>query len=206
MRKDSHLRPSIAEKGAKSTDELFLSAGRAISQWEILESYLLNLFAILTNSHHMTSVEIFGSVLSSTGRIDLLKGAANAMFINYPTRKRRMHKFFEHVSRHSGLRNDIAHGHALHIEEGCFWVPGSYQARKNDSVYGFSGDLLYRYSPTEIDAIKDTFLELTDNIRAVELLLCQWLTKVPSGTVPPHSDDKLRLSLQGYTQHKRRQS
>ncbi len=35
MRKDSHLRPSIAEKGAKSTDELFLSAGRAISQWEI---------------------------------------------------------------------------------------------------------------------------------------------------------------------------
>lgn len=110
-------------EGDASEDAIYLSVGKALSQWERLEHQMSNIFAAIVSKNADNPARwAYGAVMASGTRADMLKGAAHIYF--YPlvrtanTKKRaefeglqkQLDDLVNEVGNFAARRNNIAHG------------------------------------------------------------------------------------------------
>ena len=178
-------------KGDDNINVLYAAVGRALSQWESLESVLGSIFARLCQSDSEAPARAYGTIVSAKGRIDLLREA----FACHPARKtvdlQGLPKLLDHVGHFGSRRNEIAHGIAMnlaynHDDQGCFLCPARYNSKKHFSDTSKTEALnavpaptdlewmwgKYTYNSTQIGYYTARFCEL-DN-RATHFLSALW--------------------------------
>lgn len=125
-------------KGDNNINVLYAAVGRALSEWEHLESRLGDIFAGLCQSPSEGPARAYGAIASNSGRVGVLGQA----FACHPARKQTdligFPKFLDHVRHFGGRRNEIAHGIAMSLQhneddQGCFLIPAHYNSRKQFS-------------------------------------------------------------------------
>jgi hypothetical protein len=70
--------------GVRNEDELFVSVGRALTQWESLEAEIGSMYACLTTRpdqrYIAPAVRAFGTVTNTGSRAEMIAHAAEAFF------------------------------------------------------------------------------------------------------------------------------
>lgn len=167
--------------GSKTREEVFLSVGRALSQWEIIESKMGFLFAHLVESESMAAQRAYGSISNTSGRKTAIENAAEIFHdrhYKFPIDK--LNLLTNHYGKAAAYRNRIAHGLAVeHTDEkgtrGIFLVPSFFSAKNREAqtydfwkkatetedefyVHGYS----YRYTHEDIDFLNSKFEVLSE--------------------------------------------
>lgn len=173
-------RPPMKEMGDDNEDTVFLSVGRALSQWESLESILAMMFGLFVESDSSAAVRAYGAIASSTGRKDALAKAAEVFSSKRGDKfpQKDFDLLMNHFGKAQGRRNEIAHGMVMSFKigdqaRGFFLVPAHYNSRKTDAktlpfwrevqqskdefrVFGHD----YRYTSADIDHFITLFSKL----------------------------------------------
>ena len=102
-----------AKKLESDPDALYLSIGRALSEWERMEVLLSHYFAFFCGGRdNLSARRAYGSVIAFSGRSSMLKKAAEAHF--HLNRGHKMEATFlaltDRADKFSPRRNEIAHG------------------------------------------------------------------------------------------------
>jgi len=170
--------PSSPTSGDDSLDTLYQAVGRALTEWEHVESALGDLFAFLVGApweypSKQPAVRAYGSVISFQQRATMLIEAAEAYFNLHPD-ENLTHRFSRIVSTEcrefSSRRNEIAHGRVQAAFESPmggrlsnFLTPGLYASKK----WRPNEPPKYIYTSKEIDYFRNQFEELYDRIRGL---------------------------------------
>jgi len=156
--------PPHPKRGDKKADMTYAAVGRALTQWEYLETKLAELFSQLVGGEwpsgddtvYHPADRAYGSVLGSSARLTMIAEAAKAHFQWYPNRalEKRLHYLVGTECKHfAGKRNNIAHGvvdmrfsDPPKLKLG-YWLVPSFYATKKHPLEGPSADA---YTSAEI--------------------------------------------------------
>ncbi|MGO8865347.1 MAG: hypothetical protein ACLQME_02490 [Alphaproteobacteria bacterium] len=167
--------PGIPAKGDENEEALYASIGRALSAWEQFEGLLAFLFAAFIIPEHDSEAarRAYGSVVSFTGRADLLKSAAAILFRNFPNEKlqRELGTLLKTARRAAPQRNNIAHGivQSFHLREPYpkpqqfALFPAYYNTSRHD-VWGMPE---YAFTKEMVDRFRDQFLKLQEPVESI---------------------------------------
>ena len=161
-----------AKVGEKNDATIYEAVGRALSDWEHLESKLADLFAFMVGNYRepglapsQPALRAYGAIVGSAARIGMLEEAAKAHFRLYPdeTLQRRLGNLCQECRHFAGQRNNIAHGAAVQFfnarpAKGLAWFlqPSQYGAKKNP----MDAPPAYSYTSVEIGYFTHQFDEL----------------------------------------------
>jgi hypothetical protein len=167
--------PPLAEIGDMDANAIFVAVGRALTEWEHLETALGQLFAFLVGAqvsypNNEPAMRAYGSVVSFQGRASMLEEAAAGYFHAHPSEsfEDRFHQIVTVECRHfSGRRNDIAHGRSQQAwqrdgKTGHFLTPG-YHSSKGWKI-GATPAPKYLYTSKEIGYFREQFEDLYDKV------------------------------------------
>lgn len=174
-----------APLGDRDENAIFNAVGRALTEWEHVESACARLFAVFVSAnyrraYHAPAVQAFGCVTSVKTKGDMLRLAATAYFQKRKTKQAAFQRQFsqavnEYVA-YSNTRNDIAHGcvqrvflteRAIGIRRraggiGCYLVPSFFNPKK------FKLDqFTYRYTSSDLIHYTQEFTKLHLRINAL---------------------------------------
>jgi hypothetical protein len=141
--KPSDQLPWLPE-GEAQADSIHLAVGRALHTWELMESALARIFGALVQSRAEGALRAYGSVVSFSGRKDMLTMA----FECYPKKDDPIASAFpnllDEIKEFSARRNEIAHGIAKEFyshefgkqptSRGSYLVAPWYGSKKQSSV------------------------------------------------------------------------
>lgn len=133
--------------GDADSDLLYVAVGRALSQWEELETGLSELFATFVESRSIAAARAYGTVASAQGRFDLLDAAAEVYFAARAGRDD-YRQIIKVLRLASPCRNNIAHGvvreYAAHGVDGggSYLVSPEYNSRRNEAFAEIEADSL----------------------------------------------------------------
>lgn len=170
--------------GSNSREQIFLCVGRALTQWEIIESILGFLFSHLVESQSNAAQRAYGTISNTSGRRTAIENAAEIFHdrhYKFPIGELKL--LMAHYGKAASYRNRIAHGLATEhtdekgISKGVFLVPSFFSSKhrsaqtyefwkkveeaENDfDVFGYS----YRYTHEDIDFFNSKFEELSKMI------------------------------------------
>lgn len=106
--------PSFPSLGDLDPDITYRAVGEALTLWEKFEREMAGIYSILVakQPRHSPAMRAYGAILTSRGRIDLLKAASEAVFVYAPNRELRLRfkAILESATEFSVRRNEIAHG------------------------------------------------------------------------------------------------
>jgi hypothetical protein len=160
--------PKQGDKRASTTYE---AVGRALTQWEYLETKLAELFSRLVGGEwpsvddtpYHPADRAYGSVLGSAARLTMIEEAAKAHFQWYPNpalEKRLKELIGTECRNFASKRNNIAHGivdsrfsDPPKLKLGYWLVPSYYATRKHP----LKGPSAYAYTSTEINYFLQEF-------------------------------------------------
>lgn len=184
------------DQGDNDIDVLFAAVGRSLSDWEILEGTLGQIFADLCGSQTEAPARAYGVVVSCAGRLDMLREVFGCFEHRRNPDVAAFPIFLNDVGRFGARRNEIAHGHAVsitsgRIHQGFFWCPSRYSSRKTMSsaarmelfeqrgseawlAFGLGN---YAYNSCQIDHYTEHFRDL--NRRASQFLTSLMMIRVP---------------------------
>jgi hypothetical protein len=163
-------------RGDKKADTTYAAVGRALTQWEYLETKSAELFSRLVGGEWPSSGEVtyhpadraYGSVLGSAARLTMIAEAAKAHFQWYPNLalERRLKYLVSTECRNfASKRNNIAHGivdirfsDPPKFKLGYWLVPSFYATKK----YPLRGPSAYAYTSAEIDYFTLEFGRLSE--------------------------------------------
>jgi hypothetical protein len=134
-------RPAAKAKGDATVDPVYRAVGRALSQWEMLEQNLANLFLVVCEcpNHSANPVRrAFGAIENGTLRRAAIREAAMCHFGQHwdiPAVQKSFGALIEAVSFASKRRDDIAHGIVQQIgldriDYGAFLFPQYYNSAR----------------------------------------------------------------------------
>lgn len=144
---------------------MFVSVGRSLSSWELIEEELANIFAILVGNKaeypsSEPAVRAYGTVISSQARLNMLSAAATAYFAPDPEAALSFEAetLINQVRGWSGRRNEIAHGRVARLQSrpGYCLIPSLYNTKKHP----FGEKPTYVYSSVEINEFNRRFIDL----------------------------------------------
>ena len=119
-------RPPNTTIGDETTDPIFQSVGTLLTVWEHLETMLAIQFGDLCShdeSQNWTAVRAYGSVLASGTRCDMLLAAAEQDMA--PEGLSSFRTYISDVRKLASLRNIVAHGMTISVDEGCLSCAGT---------------------------------------------------------------------------------
>lgn len=162
------------DKGDPSADITFTAVGRAMTEWEHVESALGDFFAFLLGVDFGLSdpaLRAYGSVTSFSNRATMLEQAAEAFFhINpNPQFKERFRRLITiECRKFSARRNEIAHGRVLAGFDKAggishFLMPSLYAVKKWD----LQNIPQYLYTSKEISHFSREFDSLYHRVAAL---------------------------------------
>ena len=177
----------IPRGGDATEDAVFVSIGRALSQWEYFEMWFAQIFSVCVSDNQgidsgLPAQRAYGAIMTYRGRADMVK-AAFAAFMNNKLRyepetdkalaKQISDEFSALVNRsnkYSPRRNEIAHGFVQEWIDGCgdscgfALFPTSYSTNKNSLAAPDEAQYQrrlpwpdYIYSSAEIGAYGEQF-------------------------------------------------
>lgn len=157
--------------GNETQEEIFLSVGRALSQWERIDNMLVMLFTRITDMEFKLALEIYGALYSSSGKSDILMAACKA---NYPAGSDHLiylNKLLILVGKFRERRNDIAHGTVT--PEGHSWLltPPFHNWKNYNRL---SNNYKYAYRAEHIDTLCQHFTHLYDEVSDAFNLFMKW--------------------------------
>lgn len=176
-------RPDEKDRGSDYADAIYLSVGKALSEWEKIDNTLAVLFGLLTESKTHAAQRAFGAITGSQVRKQALINAGEIFADNHRVtfKMNELELICKHYSEASGRRNEIAHAvvTAISVDQeskGYFLTPPSYLSRKNKAktlpfwdkasdnedpffVFGFD----YRYSHEDVDHFRKLFQDLREH-------------------------------------------
>jgi len=168
------------EEGNSGHDELFLAVGRALSNWELVESAIAGLFTIVTvGSYHAPTapaIRAYSTVTSATNRIQMVRAALESwlyVWKDCPGGSNALN-ILKECGEWAARRNEIAHGIVDRLidapKNAWFLFPSFYNARKRQL-----GDRpAYRYTAANIDYYSDCFVTLHNRLNEVSSVLGEW--------------------------------
>lgn len=182
--------------GDTNPDVLFAAVGRALSEWEFVESGLGDLFAILVGAPwgaypiSEPAVRAYGSIPGFQSRASMLEEAAEGYFSRYRNdaeritnegMKERVHRTISvECKNFSSRRNEIAHGRIMLFPKGQnFLIPSMYASKKTPV-----GQMMkYCYNSADIIYYSQQFTELAERVselgRDIEAVRRVSLSKLP---------------------------
>ncbi len=172
--------PKIGDSDREIT---YAAVGRALSQWELFESNLLQLFVVFVGSGPtalLTAARAYGTIQTFRGRADMIEGAAEVFFLIYKNSdlEKRISDFMDIARNYAARRNEIAHGivwtthWAGTQKQGSALFPARYASNKNkigSFPLGETGAQVptHVYSSAEIGMFTSRFLELTSQAHKI---------------------------------------
>ncbi len=165
-------------RGDGDENAIFNAVGRALTEWEHVETACARLFAVFVSAHqrrtyHAPAVRAYGSVVSFKSRAEMLSAAAMAYFSKRTTKRAAFEARFNEALKlykaFSDRRNDIAHGclQRVFLTEkvgknrrpravGFYLLPSFYNPRKFKMDESFA----YRYTSSDLIYYKQEFMKL----------------------------------------------
>lgn len=190
--KDFWNRPQQKDIGSSSIDIIYLSVGKALSSWEIVECSFAKLFGLLVSSgeNHIkieqAAERAYGAITGTIARKQAIMNAAE-IYADWHKESFSMQDLkllCGHYSDAVGRRNDIAHAIVTNFkndleDKGYFLVPPFYLSGKNkaktspfwnearskseiDPLFIFGHD--YRYTHEDINYLSSLFQKLNEHI------------------------------------------
>jgi hypothetical protein len=158
--------PSESYLGERDKDILHTAVGRALNEWELVESSLSLIFGHFVESKSPAARRSYGTIISAVARNAALEAAAIEFFREKEDESRA--DLFALIKAHlkaAQYRNNIAHGICygwLYIggrqsSPGWFLCPPNYNTRKNDVP---AAGAAYIYKAADIDHCKKRFEQL----------------------------------------------
>jgi hypothetical protein len=167
--------PSPTHLGMPDKDTLHLAVGRALNEWEILESVLALIFSHLVESISLAATRAYGTLIAGNARKEALEAAAIEFFREKPDPVMAdYYILFNTYSKTSQYRNNIAHGVCYNIivtgdtafQSGWFLYPHQYNARRRRSIATIDADYIYKAS--DIDHCRLRFSQLQQEATDLE--------------------------------------
>ena len=166
--------PPPPSHGDFDEEVLFAAIGRALTEWEKVETACAELFAVFVSvsqksNHTAPAIRAYGTVTSYQGRCEMIKAAAAAYFHN---RKKKAAEFTKPLNEiivaclgFSGRRNEIAHGQVSVVyysrngnskQIGHYLLPSFYNPKK----YQIELAVTYEYTSQELIFFRQEFTKL----------------------------------------------
>jgi hypothetical protein len=181
--------PPKPTSSTDSSETLYASVGQALSNWELVEQELGQIFAIFVgwpvfgNPLEEPALRAYGSVVSFNGRADMLEAASKAFFSQKPNPhiELKFRGLMAQTKGFSGRRNDIAHGRVECIlkNEHPWWtsdetfsnllLPGLYASKK----YTRDCEPMYVYTSKEILYFAYSFKFLSEKLHELSMDIFQ---------------------------------
>lgn len=176
-------RPAEKDMGSNDADVVFISVGKALSEWEKIENTLAVLFGLLTESKTHAAQRAYGAITGSHVRKQTLINAGEIFADNHKVtfKMDELELICKHYAEGAGKRNEIAHAVVTLISvdeksKGYFLTPPSYLSKKNKAktlpfwdkartnedpffVFGFD----YRYTHEDVDHFRMLFQKLGEH-------------------------------------------
>jgi hypothetical protein len=173
-----------APSGDATADPVFASVGRALTEWERMETGWALIFAALIGApkgeeRRAPAIRAYGSVPSFTGRSEMLRRAGEGYFhLNPEMATKVADRFKEALSltgKFSARRNEIAHGQVhqffVYTDEarqasraaGFYLLPSLFNPRKTGLDYRVE----YQYTAADVDYYGREFLKLRGRAQAL---------------------------------------
>ncbi len=179
----SENRRCALKLGDQSVNEIWLSVGVSLTNWEQVELYAASLFEYFVECKTKAAARVYGSIMSAAGRSTSIRAAADVFFPRYHVSdadQKSLNLLLQHFGRASRRRDDIAHGMALGITVdgtnfGAFLVPPDYNsslthAQMQETKQPDTWDTWslfrhrYRYNSSDMNAISVKFNALRNVI------------------------------------------
>ena len=164
--------PSPTRKGESDFVSIYTGVGKALHQWEHMESGLTRLFQVLCETPNFAACRAYGTIESSFSKSEMLRAAAEAFFAKRNPDSENQSAIKELLSackEAQQYRNNIAHGMAVgfHLEDGAhsgyFLCPPSYASKKVGTIDPYEVYLLgakYWYNTVDLNHYANRFQEL----------------------------------------------
>lgn len=190
-------RPEIlpSKVGDKSEINIFLAVGMALSEWEWVEEELAKLFSVLVSDNirgpSVSALRAFGSVESSSNRINMIKSASEVYFNPEDWERKEIktgfEKFIGAVRGASHRRNEIAHGHTMSIQlhrgnefdpptinGGHFLIAPDYMTGRNSAWPSYSNEDAFGITRSQYRYSSENILEFCKKFTQLKLEVIQY--------------------------------
>lgn len=165
-------RPTPATMGEDDPNKIFLAVGGALTTWEGVEESFCSLLAILVGSKSPSLPRIYGTMISSSARIEAIKAAGEVLFDLHPdtAAKEKFELLIKHFQKAATARNEIAHGrvckftlNGTHYK--YFLVAPGYLTRKTEPTTAFfRPDVQEKYAVDNLAGINSTYRYISSDI------------------------------------------
>jgi hypothetical protein len=187
-------------RGDVDDNMLFMTIGRALTEWEQVEAACATLFAVFVSAsqksvHLAPAIRAYGSIASFKGRHDMLRAAAAAYFHRRKSKKEkfeaRLKKLMDECLEYSNRRNEIAHGSVSMLYEsrkrsnsmikiGHYLLPSFYNPKK----FKLEPAVTYQYMSSDIIYYQQEFTKLYLRMTALRQLLVGEKPSLPPFPLP----------------------
>ena len=150
--------PPPPRHGDFNTDITFAAVGRALTQWELFESEMAELFAVFIGANRRDTfgaTRAYGAVMSFTGRTEVVWAAADVFFIIHenPNLRERVKAHIDSAKLYGIRRNEIAHGAVREF----VWPPRGKQSVLGPARYSTKKNRISRASIGPHNALYPTY-------------------------------------------------
>lgn len=164
--------PSSTRKGEADFHLIYTGVGKALHQWEHMESGLTRLFQVLCETPNFAACRAYGTIESSFSKAEMLRAAGEAFFAKRNPDSENQSAIKGLLSAYKDAqqyRNNIAHGMAVGFRlengefSGYFLCPPSYASKKVERIDPYEVYLLgakYWYNTADLDHYANRFQEL----------------------------------------------
>jgi hypothetical protein len=174
--------PPSVKWGNDNPNDIYLSVGQALTNWELFGQALGEVFVALVGTRSYEAMRAYSAVVAHGARLEMIAGAAEAFFLqrdgdHCQSLKERVSDLLEQAENFASRRNEIAHGViGIIFGEGAFeddemppssWVltPSFYARKKRKMSRAQPSGIIglapvYEYSSVEIDSISSKFRDL----------------------------------------------
>ena len=185
-----------SDKGDDVGDSIYLSVGKALSAWEMVEGAFAGIFSRFLFSESWAAERAYGTIVGNRARKEMLEAVAEIFFKFKKVSDEDQKSFrliMEHFRQASAIRNNVAHGYVVSLtlsnkNMGVFLLPPHYNSKKTtsfvlrdhtvprediSSAFGVS----YSYTSRDIDGFAVKF-------RALNNLALEYQVKLISNYSP----------------------
>ena len=179
----------VDEVGDSSADTIYIEIGRALTQWETLESELASIYAHLLadgfDARFLAAASAFGEISGSSNRLEMLRRVVAVVFSSPPMDaleeiQAEISDLLKDVQNYARRRNAIAHGVVIDLSinngpSASFLVPAGYMARKQHSPMSFSPKFMFNSSTVASSMFR--FIELRRRATDIHVKLLTHLSE-----------------------------
>jgi len=161
-------------RGDANLDTIHLAVGRALSSWEVAQSFVVNLICVVTQTTSNHMYRAIGTQMDVIKKLDMLREAASAI-AKQPELHKELKDLINLFQQFNERRNEIAHGVSMTtIDAGCFLIPGFATSKKRKKVSEFMDGADYyltsddiNYFAIEFDKLSAKTLDLMGKLQGI---------------------------------------